>query len=343
MATNRRRRSSRMLEDLPGLFDEVDPEFKAPDPYRGIIDEHRKKQTSTTGLKLDIEAGDVVPHRQLQFISFGSGSSGNCSYIGIAGENGIIVDAGVDAAKVFEALEKNAIPLDRITGILLTHDHGDHVRYAYPLLRKLPKAALYCTPRVITGILRKHSVSKRIKDFHKTIYKEFAFEAGPFMVTPFEVSHDGSDNVGFCLTAGESNFVIATDMGEISPRADFYIRKANFLMIESNYDAAMLAAGSYPEYLKARIRGPQGHLNNTVTASYLASIWGEHLTDIYLCHLSLDNNRPEIALRVVGDALTNKGIKVGDASGSIQSRRAQVRLSALPRLDPSPLYILRIK
>lgn len=344
MAYKRNRRSTRQLDDLPGLFDEVDLEFKAPDPLQAIVKEHRAKQASVRPGQLEIDeiTGVVALRRQLQFFSVGSGSSGNCSCLCVAGEGGIVIDAGVEPDKLLDELRRNGIDSGKLAGIVLTHDHHDHVKFAYALLRKLPKAMLYCTPRTLEGMLRRHNISRRIKDRHKPIYKEFAFEAGPFMVTPFEVSHDGTDNVGYCVTAGDKNFVVATDMGMITERADFYMRKANWLMIESNYDAAMLATGRYPEYLKARIRSDRGHLNNTVTADYLARIWRQWLTDIYLCHLSEDNNRPDLALRVVGDAMRAKGIAVGDGSGSVESRRAQVRISALPRYDASPLYIHRI-
>lgn len=341
MAT-RRRRSSRPLEDLPGLFDEFDIQFRTPDPLANAVEELRKKQSKAQGLSPDMDPKALKVRKMLQFISFGSGSSGNCSYLGSPEDGGIIIDAGVDANKVIEELAKNCISIEKIHGIVLTHDHSDHMRFTYPLLRKLRNQVLYCTLRTLNGILQRSAVSKRIKDYHKPIFHEFAFEIGPFMGMPFEVSHDGSDNVGFCFTFENHNFVVATDMGCITPRADYYMRRANYLMIESNYDAAMLATGTYPEYLKARIRSDKGHLNNTVTASYLAQMWQPHLTDIFLCHLSQDNNRPELALRVNMDALSSKGIKVGDGTGSLISQKAQVRISTLPRFSSSPLYIFRI-
>lgn len=333
----RRRKTPRKLEDLPGLFDDIDSKFQAPAPRQA------KDASSATDLQpSQKDAGAPAQRSALQFVSFGSGSSGNCSYLGIAGQGGIIIDAGIDAQKVMDGLKRNCINPDKISAIILTHDHGDHIRFAYPLLRRLPGAALCCTPRTLTGIFTRHRVSKRLKDYHRAIYKEFAFQAGPFMITPFETSHDGSDNVGFCISAGGCNFVVATDMGCITDRADHYMRLANFLMIEANYDSDMLAAGTYPEYLKYRIRGEKGHLDNSVTAAYLAQIWQPHLTDVFLCHLSHDNNRPEIALRVVADALRARQVTVGDGTGSITSRKAMVQLSVLPRFDASPLHIFRL-
>lgn len=338
----RSRRSVRALEDLPGLFDKVDLDFQVPDPYREIVDRHRREQTSAHGISLEIEDGVITAKRSMQYISFGSGSSGNCAYIGISGEGGVLIDAGVDDKTVLDALKANCIPVEKISGIIITHDHTDHVRSAYQILRKYPAMRLFCTPRTLQGILRRHSISKRIKEYHTPIFKEFAFEAGPFKITPFETSHDGSDNVGYCITVGDSNFVVATDMGKITERADHYMRMANYLMIEANYDATMLATGRYPDYLKARIRSDHGHLDNVVTAQYLQQIWAPALTDVYLCHLSEDNNRPDLALNVVRQALEAKDIKVGDGSGSLNDRDAQVHLCALPRFDASPLFIHRV-
>ncbi|MCM1452329.1 MAG: MBL fold metallo-hydrolase [Clostridium sp.] len=338
----RSRRSVRQLEDLPGLFDKIDLEYQAPDPYKEIVDQHRRAQASAHGISLEMEDGVIKAKRILQYISFGSGSSGNCAYIGVSGEGGVLIDAGVEEKTVVEGLKANCIPIDKIAGIIITHDHTDHVRSAYQLLRKNPQMRIFCTPRILQGILRRHSISKRIKDYHTSVFKEFVFDAGPFKITPFETSHDGTDNVGYFINVADSNFVVATDMGKITDRADHYMRMANFLMIEANYDAQMLATGKYPDYLKARIRSDYGHLDNMVTAKYLQDIWGKALTDIYLCHLSDDNNRPDVAIRAVKAALEEKGVKVGDASGSVEDRNADVHISALPRYDASPLFIHRV-
>lgn len=335
-----KKKYSKSMQDLPGLFDDVDSGFEAPDPR------HRSAGTDNP----DLAPRPIArPKSKLQFISFGSGSSGNSAYLGVDGKGGILIDAGVATETVIDELGKNGIKPGDLHGLLITHDHGDHTRYAYNLVRKLTKMRhgnimpIFTTVRTLTGILTRQRVSRRIAEYHKAFYKEFPFECGPFMVTPFEVSHDGMDNVGFCISYLDHNFVVATDMGIITDRADHYMRLANFLMIESNYDAAMLAAGRrYSEQLKFRIRSEVGHLNNTVTAAYLAEIWGPHLTDIFLCHLSNENNRPDIALSVSRNALIQKGIAVGDGSGSLQSMAAQVQLSALPRYSSSPLYILPI-
>ena len=155
--------------------------------------------------------------------------------------------------------------------------------------------------------------------------------------------HDGTDNAGFMISYGSHNLVVATDLGCISERADFYMRQANYLMIEANYDDDMLSAGSYPEYLKGRIRSVTGHLDNKVTAEYLARIYTPRLRTIFLCHLSKDNNNPEIALRTVEEALTGAGAIVGDGSNTPYARLATVQLMALPRFESTPLIPLTLK
>lgn len=345
MAYDKRR--FRKLNELPGLWDIPLEDESSDVNITAVINSHRRKQFSPQKTikesDLDRHMLETTPRRdELEFISFGSGSSGNCSYLGLRGIGGVLIDAGVDFHKVLSELERNFIPLEKINGILLTHDHSDHVRYAYSLLRKIPSLKVYCTPRTLTGILRRHNISSRIKDYHKQIFKEFEFEAGPFLVTPFEVSHDGSDNVGFSIKAGNKTFVLATDTGKITERADHYIRNASFLMIETDYDEQMLEHSSYPNYLKERIRKDSGHMSNIDTAKYLGEIWTEKLTDIFLCHLSDNNNTPQLAVQTVKDILSAKGIKIGDGSGSSDALNSVVQISALPRDISSPHYILRL-
>lgn len=277
------------------------------------------------------------PRRQLRFISFGSGSSGNCSYIGTP-DCGILIDAGVDNNAVIAGLAANGIDIDTIQGILLTHDHADHVRYSYAILRHHRHMRLFATNRTIEGMLRRHNISRRIKDYHAPLFKEHEYAFGDMKVIPFETSHDGTDNVGYAIFYGKTVFVVATDMGIVTDRADHYIRQATALMIESNYDSHMLATGRYPEYLKARIRSERGHMDNAVTAKYLAAIYRPELTHVFLCHLSHDNNTPETASATVVNALRTIGVTPAITTDSITA--TTVFLIPLPRYDATDLYIL---
>ncbi len=333
---------------LPGLFDDIDSSFRGADE---AFEVRRAPKEEPSGEKPRQELwadGDAFSPLEtsatvdrLQFISFGSGSSGNCAYLG-DDQSGFLIDAGIDDTKVVAELQRNGIDMRKVSGIILTHDHSDHVRYVYKLVRKYRHMEIFCTPKTLNGLLRRHAISNRIKDYHRAIYKEHPFKLGNFTLLAFEVQHDGTDNAGFYITNGRHHMVVATDLGCISDRADFYMRQANYLMIEANYDETMLTTGPYPEYLKARIRNDNGHLNNEVTASYLAGILTPNLRQIFLCHLSHENNTPEIALRAVEQALLSTGITaVGDGSGSPTALLAPVQLMALPRFTPTGLITLR--
>ena len=275
---------------------------------------------------------------QLRFISFGSGSSGNCAYIGTP-SCGLLLDAGVDNNTLMAELASNSINPLIIAGILLTHDHSDHVRFAYAILRRFKHMKIYATPKAMNGLLRRHSISRRINDYHQPIYKEFPFKVGPFTITAFETSHDGTDNSGFCIQGLDTTFVLATDTGTVTSRMDFYVRQADHLMIEADYDAEMLRNGPYPERLKARIASTIGHMGNDDTARYLASVAAAgRLRSVFLCHLSHINNTPGIALRTVRTALEEAGVKVAGADAPSSDPR--LRLAVLPRLESSIMAVL---
>ncbi len=289
--------------------------------------------------ELALPAGDTDDDR-LYYISLASGSSGNSCYIG-SRAGGVIVDAGIRADEIADKLDAAGISMRHVKGLLLTHDHSDHVKYSYNLLRTYRHLSLYCTPRVINGLLRRHSISRRIKEYHTPIFKEIPFRVGDFEITAFEVHHDGSDNMGFSIDFGDRHFVLATDLGEVSDRARFYMSRANYLVIEANYDSEMLRLGRYPEYLKARIRTGNGHLDNVQTAEFLSEIINPELKYIFLCHLSKDNNTPALALSTVADALRAKGITVGRAEETLSDRKADVQLMALPRFDATRKFTFR--
>ncbi len=325
------------LFDIPELRDTSQPEELPVHPAIAnfiVNAPHHHSPSAPSHPILDEPIGPLSIPDTLTFISFGSGSSGNCTYIGSSSGEGFLIDAGVDPTKIIDGLRVNGLSMANVKGILLTHDHSDHVRYVYTLLRKHKDIFVYCTPKALSGIMRRHSISRRLKDYHKAIYKEFEFSLAGFTITAFDVSHDGTDNAGFFIQRGGFNFAVATDLGCITPRVDYYMGQAQFVMLESNYDAAMLAAGRYPPYLKARIKADNGHLDNMTTAAFLKQIYTPALRNVFLCHLSADNNTPELALAASRQALMEAGAPgIGDGSSSIEARRHSLQLVVLPRYD----------
>lgn len=289
------------------------------------------------------ESAGILPPEQdgtLYFVSFGSGSSGNSCYIGNK-DAGIIVDAGIKTDDIQQILSANGVSMNKVKGVLLTHDHSDHIRYVYNLVRTHKHMKVFCTNRVLNGLLRRHSISKRIKEYHVAIFKEIPFKLAGFDVTAFEVPHDGSDNMGFSISYAGRNFVLATDLGAVHERARHYMSRANYLVIEANYDSDMLRFGPYPEHLKARIRTDNGHMDNADTGAFLKEIINPELQYIFLCHLSKDNNTPAKALKTVREALESAGKKVGNCTESIDDRKCDVQLMALPRFDATRWFVFR--
>ncbi|MDE6460400.1 MAG: MBL fold metallo-hydrolase [Paramuribaculum sp.] len=334
------------LTPQPGLFDfmeEIFPQSEQELPLHPsfedfVVEVHKSKTEEQTPYPADSNpifepiSLDTGTHEAILFKSFGSGSSGNCAFIGDR-SGGILIDAGVDSKTVTEGLKSMNLGLRDIHGICITHDHGDHVRCVYSLIRRHNHIKVFCTPKALSGIMRRHSISRRLKDYHQPIYKEFPFKVGNFEITAFEVNHDGTDNAGFYIKHGDLRMTVATDLGCISERADYYMRLSNFIVIESNYDADMLRNGKYSSYLKARIAAQNGHMDNAETAAYLASIKSPELKNVFLCHLSQDNNTPTLAYTTVAEAL---GITPG-----VVPKPGDIRLEVLPRFNASPLFILR--
>lgn len=312
-------------------FEEFNVPAHIPVPEGGVLkpDEYPK-----------VRHTDNPATRVINYMSFGSGSSGNCCYIGTK-HGGFLIDAGVRADEVATTLKDNGVRMESVKGILLTHDHADHVKYAYTILRANRHMRLFCTNRVLNGLLRRHGISKRIKDYHVPIFKEIPFRLVETEITAFDVPHDGTDNMGFSINYNNRNFVIATDLGAIPERARHYMSRADYLVIEANYDLQMLLYGPYPEYLKSRIRTDHGHLDNADTADFLKGIWTPQLKYIFLCHLSKDNNTPAKALKAVREALESRGLKVGEGEESLSDRQADVQLKALPRFDSTRWYVFR--
>lgn len=331
--------SASLFDDDPDAFIDTEASDFEVVAHEKTADDNIADTSESEPEEIAVDSA-INPDNAFRFISFGSGSSGNCAYIGTATE-GVLIDAGIDDKKVYSTLAQYGITPQMIKGICLTHDHGDHVRYAYTLVRKYRHMGVYCTPRTLEGIFRRHNISRSLRERHVPIFKEIPFKVAGMQFTAFEVPHDGSDNAGFFIEHGNLKFAVATDIGNIASRARFYLKQANFIMLESNYDLEMLESGTYPEYLKSRIRNDNGHLQNEVGAKFIAENYTHELRYLFLCHLSKDNNTPEKALAAYRAILSNAGITIGEGNETIADRQSMLQLIALPRYDATARYILR--
>lgn len=264
---------------------------------------------------------------KIKFLSLGSGSSGNCYYLG-TDKYGILIDAGIGIRSIKKILKEHDIMLDSIKAVFITHDHADHIKAVGHLGEKI-NIPIYATAKIHQGINKSYCVTEKLSTSVRYLEKETPMQLHDFTIESFEVPHDGSDNVGYCIEVDGRIFAFLTDLGEITPLAAQYICKAHYLIIEANYDVEMLRMGSYPAHLKARIMGANGHMSNADTANFLADNYNENLRYIWLCHLSKDNNHPELAYKTVEWALKTKGIYTGK----------EVQLFTLKRSIPSEMFI----
>ena len=258
----------------------------------------------------------------------GSGSSGNCYYLESEG-NAILIDAGIGIRNIKRIFKEYNLDLGIVKAVFITHDHADHIK-AVGHLGEKHGIPIYSTPEVHEGIRRSYCMTEKLTAAHKKfISKGEQITICDFQVTCFEVPHDGSDNVGYCIQIGDKCFSILTDIGHITPIAAKYIQCANYLVLEANYDETMLQMGPYPKYLKERIAGPNGHLSNREMSSFLAEHYPDNLKHLWLCHLSKENNHPELVLKAIEQAFNNKGICIGK----------DVEVEPLRRTVPSRMYI----
>lgn len=265
---------------------------------------------------------------RLRFISLASGSSGNCYYIGNL-HHGVLIDAGIGPRTIKKRLKEVGIELSQVMAIFITHDHIDHIKGVGSLGEK-HHIPVYSTRLVHQGIDRCYGVTEKLSSATKRfVEKNETVSIFDFHITAFAVSHDSTDSVGYTVHYRGKRFTVATDLGHICDSAAEHIRKANYLVIEANYDEQMLRLGHYPYPLKKRVSADTGHMDNKHTAAFLAENYHEKLDYVYLCHLSKDNNRPEIAFEEVNKCLQEKGIMVGE----------HLQLMPLERTTPSELFV----
>jgi phosphoribosyl 1,2-cyclic phosphodiesterase len=263
---------------------------------------------------------------KLKFCSLSSGSNGNCYYLGNE-FSGILIDVGISAGSIRKFLKNMNIPLQTIMGILITHKHIDHIR-GLELLTIKNNLPAYTTRKIWKSIL---TPNRNISpDCIREISLQQKFHLAGFDIEAFLVPHDAPETIGFHICAGDKKITIVTDLGEICQDAVPYIKAANLLVLESNYDEGMLVTGTYPPYLKTRILSDHGHLGNHQAAAFLADIINDNLTNVCLAHLSENNNSPEMVLQTLRQTFSERGVILN----------GQQQISVLKRNTPSTIIHL---
>lgn len=248
----------------------------------------------------------------MKVYSLGSGSSGNSFLVSEAG-SAILVDCGIGARRTRAFLREQGVD-GRLSGVLISHEHGDHVR-ALPSVRRYQRCGIFSTEGTFRAI--------GVESDCNTIQPGRQFSIGSVGVTPVSVSHDGESPVGFVIEGRSSRVAIFTDLGIPSGDVRDALSDSDTVVLESNYCPSMLQVSPYPARVKQRIRGPLGHLSNDDCATLLASAISEKTTGVWLAHLSENNNSPDLARAVAAESLSIQGIDVDP--------------TPLPRFEPALL------
>lgn len=232
-----------------------------------------------------------------------SGSSGN-SIVIQSGGTSVLVDAGLSARRTLGCLEGMGIDPRALDALLITHEHEDHVRGAGPLVRGLG-LPVYATAGTLDAIGERLGPDcTRV-----TVRVGTALSLGSFRISPFSVSHDSADPVGFSVGNGRCRLAIATDLGAVGDAARRHLSCADCVVLEFNHDERMLLEGPYPWHLKERILSGRGHLSNGDASREIVRLARGPLSTLILAHLSAENNTPELALAAATDAFREAGVE----------------------------------
>jgi len=249
----------------------------------------------------------------LRFRVLGSGSTGNATLVEGGGVR-VLVDAGLGPRQLKERLDSAGVDPAGIDAVLLSHEHGDHARGATAFVTKwgMPLGGTRGTYQAAGLGAESLPGYERLEPGERLLL-------GGLAVQVVALPHDAAGPVAFVISSGEASMGHATDLGHVGPRLVEAFRGCHAILLESNYDPALLRDGPYPWSLKERILGPLGHLSNGDVARYLARSLGEQCRQVVLAHLSQKNNHSELALMAAEEGLRRGGrpeVALGIASAS---------------------------
>lgn len=229
----------------------------------------------------------------LKLINFGSGSKGNASYI-TDGKTGIVLDAGVSYRRLRD--------MPRPDALLITHEHNDHIKFigSYYGIKTYVHEAIEADIRAVF-------------DGEIKCITDSGFYVGDIYVTPFRLPHDAKYTLGYTFETEDCKLLAATDLGHVNSVLKQMLAGSDMVMLEANHDVQMLMGGSYPQFLKKRIAGLNGHISNDVCGETVREFL-PRLKSLMLAHLSEQNNAPELAYSVVRNALADSECRIVVAS-----------------------------
>lgn len=233
-----------------------------------------------------------------------SGSSGNSAFVQI-GDTKLLIDAGISARRIKKNLLELGVALEEINGVLITHEHRDHVnglaaltqKYGVPVYARPDTfRSMYCYARL--NEMCCHNIGD-------------SFSVGSLKIETFNTSHDAVDPVGFSIYGHNKKCTVVTDLGFVTSNVQKALDHSDVLILEANHDVEMLQKGSYPWYLKQRILSNKGHLSNSDAAWALVRMKKKQRTNVLLAHLSEENNCPDTVRDTVFKIVEGQGYLIG--------------------------------
>lgn len=253
----------------------------------------------------------------LRIATLASGSSGNCAVVS-DGRTHILIDAGISARRIVTGLRALGVDPARLAGVLVTHEHSDHIAGLPVLNKQLDFSLCTAAPTGRQLCYRMAGLEARLRPFQPGD----RFTLGTLEIGSFPLCHDCACPVGYTVASADgAKLALATDLGTLTQAVRDGVAGARLVVAEANYDLELLRAGRYPLFLKARITGENGHLSNELGGTLALHAVERGARQVILGHLSQENNTPETALRTVSAVLAEGGVRPG----------RDVLLSAAPR------------
>lgn len=231
-----------------------------------------------------------------RFASIASGSSGNSIYFG-SDNTHILIDTGISNKRIEEGLKNLGLKVSDLSGVLITHEHSDHIQGLRTLTKKY-QIPIYATKGTLDYIKAKKIIEGN-EDLCNVISADTKITIDDIDARVFKISHDASEPVGFRLSTAGKSVAVATDMGVYDEYIVDKLQDLDAILLEANHDIRMLEAGPYPYHLKRRILGSKGHLCNEIAGKLLARILNDNIKHVLLGHLSKENNYPSLAYETV--------------------------------------------
>jgi len=265
----------------------------------------------------------------MDFCSITSGSSGNCIYVG-SDSAGILIDAGISGKRIEAGLNSIDRQTSEMQGILITHEHSDHIKGLGVLARRyhLP---IYATGGTIAAIKNCSSLGDIEESLFCRINSDETFTIADLEIQPFSISHDAAEPVAYRVNHQEESVGVVTDLGVYTDYTIEHLQGLDGILLEANHDINMLQVGSYPYYLKQRILGNRGHLSNENAGRLLCELLHDKLKTIVLGHLSRENNYEALAYETVCSEVT---------MGDNPYRAADFRIHVAKRDEASALLTI---